>query len=427
MSIKNIISLAPLYKDSITSDVEFILTDRSGNETKIPAHKLLLKCQSSVFDRMFYGDLNDGPTIKIPDVCAEAFTEFLQFFYLTEFDLTTDSIAEVFKLIDKYDTPGFWSLCESHLERTIGPECAYLYYELALSFNLSKVLIEKLETTICEDPKKAFEIGVTGGSNLLVLTNILQSNQLNCKEIDIFDGVISWAKASLESKSMPASEHNIRNELGDCIKYIRFPTMSSQEFLSCLERFPNLMACEEYFDILNYITNQRPLSSAKHFNTSPRCNNLQIFKFSRHPFCEVVDSKSETSVVFTTNGIENSKFKITLKIITIEEKLADRNCRAEIRSRLNCVIDFDEYLEFSLKNSTTMDNGATLFEYVCTFENALIVLKDGRFKLSLFLNEYVVTMLLTSDVNVTNGNQIEVSDSGGNSYLSEISFQAIND
>lgn len=425
MSIKNNIDLKPLYKDSATSDIAFILNNRSGIGTTIPAHKLILKCQSSVFDRMFYGGLNDEPIIKIPDVCAEAFTEFLQFFYLTEFDLTTENIAEVFKLIDKYDTPGFWSLCEKHLERTMTPNIAYLYYELALSFNLSKRLSERLEAIICEDPKKAFQIGVTGGSNLLVLTNLLQSNRLHCKEIDIFDGAISWAKASLESKGISDTEQNIRLELGDCIKYIRFPIMSSKEFLNCLEKFPNLLPCEEYFDILQFITNQRPLSSAKHFNHTRRFYEI-VIKFDRSS-ARGVSNKSDSIVTFSTNGIENTKFSITMRICTMQE-LQDRQCRAEFRCHEHCnIIEFDENLEFCLKNSTTMDDGATVFEYVCTLENALMIFKNGFFKLSLYLCQYTSAMNLTTSTNVANGKGIWAAEINGYSFLSQIIFKEIND
>lgn len=127
----NILNFARLYKNDVYSDVEFVLRDRDGNRVKIPAHRLVLMVRSSVFERMFYGDLKEDRTVTIVDVSAEAFAEFLQLFYLTKVELTTDNIGEVLKLIDKYDASGLWPVCEAFMDKTLTEVTAYEYYELA--------------------------------------------------------------------------------------------------------------------------------------------------------------------------------------------------------------------------------------------------------------------------------------------------------
>lgn len=98
----HVVELTRLYKNEENSDVEFLLKDCDGNESVIPAHRLLLLSRSTVFGRMFNGDMKEGRRVNITDASAEGFSEFLQLFYSTKVDLTSKNIGEVLKLIDKY-------------------------------------------------------------------------------------------------------------------------------------------------------------------------------------------------------------------------------------------------------------------------------------------------------------------------------------
>lgn len=96
------------------TDVQFIFEGVNGI-TKVPAKKAVLVASSSVFNAMF-NDFN----VKIVDASSEAFTEFLQFFHDNQVQLTMDNIAEVLKLIDKYDVNDCIPICvdflKDHLE-----------------------------------------------------------------------------------------------------------------------------------------------------------------------------------------------------------------------------------------------------------------------------------------------------------------------
>lgn len=222
MRFQNAIDFKPLYKNEATSDVQFKMNDRNDSEQIIHAHKAILMCQSAVFDRMFYGDLKEGPIITITDVSAEAFCEFLQFFYSSEFDLTAEHIVEVIQLVDKYDVTKLRAFCEQYLEETLTPADTYWYYELSLSFNLSVNMLNKLEDLICEKPMLFLQYGAKGGSSSLALKNLLESDRWKCDEIDIFEGALAWARSSLTNKNEIVSNDNIRRELGDCLHYITF-------------------------------------------------------------------------------------------------------------------------------------------------------------------------------------------------------------
>lgn len=324
MSIKNTINLEALYKNELSSDVHFVLRNKNGVFSEIPAHKAILASRSTVFERMFWGNLNEGAVVKISDVCTDAFNEFLQFFYLAELDLTPDNIAEVLKLIDKYDVSACFSLCESFLERTVRIEVVYLYYELALSFNMSPSIVNKFENIICKTPQHAFQTGPAGGSSQIVLQKILESCKLKSDEIDIFDGALSWACVSLRNKDEAITTETVRNELGDCLHLIRFPIMTVAQFMSCLERWPNLLDPEDYFDILCYIVNKKALRRTNKFCAVRRdiTKRIDVWFSVVHNF-ELIMCDLDTTLTFR---MERAGHNVALVGFKIPKMLPDTLC-----------------------------------------------------------------------------------------------------
>lgn len=71
-----------MYLDSDIADVYFVCDSEDGGFKRIPAHKSVLAAASKVFKVMFYGELKEEGDIKVCNVTAAAFEEFLQFFYL---------------------------------------------------------------------------------------------------------------------------------------------------------------------------------------------------------------------------------------------------------------------------------------------------------------------------------------------------------
>lgn len=97
--------LENLFKNVDLSDVQFVLKNKAGEEVNIPANKAILASISPTFKEMFFDNGDKEAIVHISDGCAEAFEEFLQFFYMTEVELTAANIADVWKLIEKYKVP----------------------------------------------------------------------------------------------------------------------------------------------------------------------------------------------------------------------------------------------------------------------------------------------------------------------------------
>lgn len=256
-----------LYKNAEYSDVEFLLKDRNGNACTIPAHRLLLMSRSTVFGRMFSSDMEVGRRVDITDVSAEAFAEYLQFFYSVNVVLTSQNIGEVLKLIDKYKTPGFYSACDKFMLQSASESVAYEYYALVLSYDLPLEIKVKCEQILGLNRKLVFDTSNGVIDNRLIISNILQSDELDGDEMDIFRDVMAWVKASLKQLKKTLTPENIKQEMGDFMEHIRFPIMNSKDLLDCLKEYPSLLPEEDQREIMAYIAHGIPMSQANRFNT----------------------------------------------------------------------------------------------------------------------------------------------------------------
>lgn len=82
-------------------------------------------------------------------------------------------------------------------------------------------------------------------------------DQMDYSECDVFRATISWADEVCKNKDLPASPQNLRAELEDCLTLIRFPTMTVQEYVSCMENYPDLLDYNVLLDIWQYIISKK--------------------------------------------------------------------------------------------------------------------------------------------------------------------------
>lgn len=178
------------FEQNMLTDVRFVF-ESEGRTQEVPAHKLILALASPVFEAMFFGDFveKDKQTVDMKDAAADAFKEFLQFFYLPEVTLTMENIEEVSRLADKYDMMECVNTCATFLIDQLTTENMCWGYQLALALK--------------NDPLKQFcekEIGIFAAEVLKsdaflrcsreVLGNILRMEKLLCEEIDVFDACL---------------------------------------------------------------------------------------------------------------------------------------------------------------------------------------------------------------------------------------------
>lgn len=293
-----------LYLNEEFADVYFVF-EFDGDIQKVPANKLKLAVLSPVFKTMFYGSLKEGKEVRIKDADADAFKEFLQFFYLGELTLSMENIEAVVRLADKYDVLEFIKSCAAYFKTKLTTDKMVWGYQLAVNLK-SEELIEFCEEKIAEAATKILATDAFKYCDRNILERILELD-LRCEEKNIFEAALAWAKQACKDDGSDESNGlNLRNQLGDCLHSIRFSAMSVEDFSTIEMTNDGLFTRDEFRDIMLKLTAKK--YEPKIFKQNPRpCkyqwnqNDILICKRQNLDWNQVRSVRGSEIVWFTTN------------------------------------------------------------------------------------------------------------------------------
>lgn len=238
-----------LYLKTKLADVHFVFHDEDESE-RVPAHKMLLAIRSDVFEAMFFGEMKETGDITIVDASADAFKEFLQFFYLNKIDLTMENISDVVNLCKKYGIDECLMICEAFLKESLNIENVCSAYGLAILFDLDN-LKSICKELIVEDTEAVFKSSSFLECHRSVLGHILMSNELSCSETMVLEACINWVKAA--SGRDEVTREMVQNHLNDLFYEIRFGSMNMKDFAALTGSYGKLFTLDEYQEIVQTI------------------------------------------------------------------------------------------------------------------------------------------------------------------------------
>ncbi|CAL8073096.1 unnamed protein product [Orchesella dallaii] len=124
---------------------------------KFPAHKFLLSCRSSVFDRMFRVSMKEVAEgrVVIEDMEPQVLEEMLRFMYCGHISTLEEFCIDLFQAADKYDIEPLKILCENEMTNRVSPENAIEMYMTA-ELHDAKLLKEKAFEVIRLNKKQVF-------------------------------------------------------------------------------------------------------------------------------------------------------------------------------------------------------------------------------------------------------------------------------
>jgi len=61
------------------------------------------------------------------------------------------------------------------------------------------------------------------------MLEIIKSDRLNCKEVEVFEAVVAWGKAEAKNQKSDDISQNLKQALADVLPHIRFPCMNTQD------------------------------------------------------------------------------------------------------------------------------------------------------------------------------------------------------
>lgn len=281
---------AKLYLNDKLADVHFIFKVNDKIE-KVPANKTRLAVLSPVFYTMFFGSITEGAEVEIVDASANAFKEFLQFFYLDEVTLSIENVETIIRLADKYDVLEHVKACAKFLKNHLNVNNICWGYQVAIYLK-NQEMINFCAEEISRSPKEIFASTGFKQCEQETLQNILKLN-LTCNETDIFEACLNWAKYGCKQLELDENMENLKYELGDCLKLIRFGEMTHEEFTQIAMSYKELFTLEEFQDIIFTISTKGKHKS-KIFEQNPRkyiWNSNKILK------CERTTESNETRIM----------------------------------------------------------------------------------------------------------------------------------
>lgn len=217
---------------------------------------------------------------------------------------------------------------------------------------------------------------------------------------------------------------NIKDQLNDCLKFIRFPTMIAEHFLCCLEKYPDLLAREEYFDILFYITAKRPLTVAKQFIIIPRTQrNIIQFRQTKH-----VSQLRFCRIPLKLDNYKSQIYLVNVIISASRNRLIDRTCRILIKKQINIIHSMYNEVHDLVLDGTKIFQNLTIFNYKICLKWPLDLrdLKnfDGTFYLIIELHSLASFHYTLVQTNRSAGLKLQYNDAAS-TIISEIQFKEL--
>lgn len=228
---------------------------------------------------MFFGPLKNEGDIEIVDGDAGAFKEFLQFFYLSKVTISMENLWEVVRLIDMYDIIDHIQTNGPTFEGKLTLENICWTYQFAIYLKHER-LMKACESKIRSRIKKIFALDTFKRIDRETLKHILELSDLECDEIDVFNGCLKWAKLACSEFGLDENKaQHLRIVLGDCIESIRYSEMGIAEFNTIAEMHKDLFTQDEISDIRLMLTvnDYEP----KIFSANPR-----RYKWNKHQVLE---------------------------------------------------------------------------------------------------------------------------------------------
>ncbi|KAL3087499.1 hypothetical protein niasHS_008315 [Heterodera schachtii] len=245
------------------ADVYFLVGDGDEKEL-VPAHKIILKHASDVFEAMFCFDAKkekvefasaDCP-VKMPDVDPAAFKVMLSFIYTEELgELNGDNAMAVLYAAKKYNIP---SLVGSSLQILFSElRNVFFAYAQARLFDLENYVsdclayIDKNADTLLKS-EEFLQI------DHKMLCEILERDEMQISgEISIWNAALRWADEKCRQNGIDCSAENRRQMLGPALFKIRFPLLSQEDFLEKIVPFgvlskDEVIAVYQFHSLPNY-------------------------------------------------------------------------------------------------------------------------------------------------------------------------------
>lgn len=258
-----------MYLNPTDADVWFVIDGE-----KIPAHKSLIKSTSKFLNTLCEPPWQEHDEIPLFTVNASIFKEFLRYLYLLKPNLTMDNIREIMDLTNSAMEDGkLFGECIDFLIESLSVDTMSLAYDLAELYEeggISERLMRALKEDVCIFAEQIFRSSSFLKFKYNLLEFILRCSSLAYEEKRILNRCLAWAKAACKRSKQDPTAVNLRAQLKESIYHIRFGSMTSEEFASCIQPYPELFTVKELHEIIGLVNRKGGYIGPTQFNEIQR-------------------------------------------------------------------------------------------------------------------------------------------------------------
>eukprot|EP01080_Neovahlkampfia_damariscottae_P001981 gene1981-1489_t len=231
--------LKPLFNDKDSCDVTFLVGDISKKEELKPchAHKIILAARCPFFRGLFFMGFKETKMkeIKIPNISYDIFVLFIEYLYTGNILITKEIVMQLLPVADQYNVDNLRRGCFEFLVKNINKDSVIQMlleaqdgkYRFNCDELISKCLkfIEKNTSDVIKTPQFFLFEERT-------VLEMVQSNNLNVEEIDLFKAIIRWGNYRRRDLNCTTPLTEIVQNL---VPYIRYPLMSGPDLVNVVK------------------------------------------------------------------------------------------------------------------------------------------------------------------------------------------------
>ncbi|VDK39536.1 unnamed protein product [Taenia asiatica] len=242
-----------------------------GEVKRFAAHRLVLAIASPVFEAMFFGafaeattaartrSLTTAPTTAAPvgvvemhvtDVTPAAFQQCLHYIYYDDMTLTDvlDDLYDTLYAAKKYFLTPLATACKNRLVSLMTPQ------NVLLQLNRCSAMDEDELFKICWHTIDVLTPEVLTSEYFTdlerqTLLKLISRETLYCEEWEIFEALMRWSKLECTRMGITVNTLNVADIMKDFLPYIRFTTMSLEDFIIHVSK-SNILSLEVQHTIL---------------------------------------------------------------------------------------------------------------------------------------------------------------------------------
>ncbi|GBB83396.1 hypothetical protein RclHR1_10110008 [Rhizophagus clarus] len=263
--------LSQNFIELLNDDEYYDVTIEVGKDPNVKivrAHMNILCYRSPYLRRVLTSNKksNNGGLshIKLPNILPEIFQIVLKYIYGGNLSLNTQDTSNILKVLVAADELQLDELTDYLQTHLINNKSSWMEQRFELvhrtSFKSNNLLsLQKFCTEfMAKSPEKIFQSLDFASLPEKSLVSLLQRDDLQMKEIEIWEHVLRWGLArnsTLTSDPTTWTDHDfktMKDTLRNCLPLIRFYSLSSKDFLEKVHPYKKLLKLELYEDLLKY-------------------------------------------------------------------------------------------------------------------------------------------------------------------------------